>query len=216
MKAPTAGHITETAQPLARKLRDLIRLGGDNRKKQRRRDEITSRSSVKCWLNYADTNRTPVNDSTIVQAKAQTVQAAAPEKVAEVQPSALTEQKTIAEPAVVEPAGEEPAVEPQTVSHPIGCENYRHLISQYDWNIDTALQIAHAESGCNPSAVGDNFVIAGIYAPSCGLFQVRTLSSRPPCDALKDPATNIEWAYRIYQGQGYGAWSVCSTKVSCW
>lgn len=155
--------------------------------------------------------QTPVNNSTTTKAKAQTVQAAAPEKVAEVT-QALTEQKV----EVVPEPQPTPQVEVAQVSHPIGCENYRHLISQYDWNVDTFLQIAHAESGCNPSAVGDNRVIGGIYAPSCGLFQVRTLSSRPPCEELKDPATNIAWAYRIYQGQGLGAWSVCKTVVNCW
>lgn len=120
------------------------------------------------------------------------------------QPEVQPEQATVETPAPIE-----------QVSHPVGCENYRQLISQYDWNVDTFLQIASAESGCNPYAVGDNRVIGGIYAPSCGLFQVRTLASRPSCEELKDPATNIAWAYRIYQGQGHGAWSVCRTKVNC-
>lgn len=101
---------------------------------------------------------------------------------------------------------------PETV---VGCEHYRHLIEQYNWNVDVFLAIAKAESGCNPLAVGDTNPIRGVLAPSCGLFQVRTLSSRPSCEALKDPATNIAWAYRIYQGQGYGAWSVCTAKVEC-
>lgn len=64
------------------------------------------------------------------------------------------------------------------------------------------------ESTCNPYAVGDAYTIGGIYAPSCGLLQVRTLAGRPDCESLKDPATNIEWGYRIWQSQGYMAWSV--------
>jgi hypothetical protein len=44
---------------------------------------------------------TPVNNSTVVRVKARTVQAASPEKVAEVKSSAPTEQKTIVEPATV-------------------------------------------------------------------------------------------------------------------
>lgn len=156
---------------------------------------------------------TPVNNSSTVKANAQYVRDVVPDTATEVKSSAQ-EQKAVVETGVVEQSGNEPDVTPQT-SHPTGCENYRQLISQYDWNQETALQIANAESGCNPQAVGDQFEIAGIYAPSCGLFQVRTLSSRPSCEALKDPATNIAWAYRIYQGQGYGAWSVCSYKVSC-
>lgn len=103
-----------------------------------------------------------------------------------------------------------------SVQHPIGCENYRELVSQYDWNVSVMLQIMKAESSCNPSSVGDNYPIRGLLAPSCGLFQIRTLSSRPSCEALKDPATNIAWAYRIYQGQGYPAWTVCRTKVACY
>ena len=106
-------------------------------------------------------------------------------------------------------------VKPEPIQHPIGCENYRQLISQYNWNVNVMLQIAQAESGCNPSAVGDTWVIRGLYAPSCGLFQVRTLAGRPDCESLKDPATNIAWAYKIYMGQGYPAWSVCKTKVNC-
>lgn len=114
-----------------------------------------------------------------------------------------------------------PTTEPEQTPQPqpapvVGCEHYRHLIEQYNWNVNVFLAIAKAESGCNPLAVGDTNPIRGVLAPSCGLFQVRTLSSRPSCEALKDPATNIAWAYRIYQGQGYGAWSVCKAKVDCW
>lgn len=115
---------------------------------------------------------------------------------------------------VVAPAP--PAPEPQPVQHPVGCENYQHLINQYNWNKTVMTAICQAESSGNPSAVGDTRVIGGIYAPSCGLFQIRTLQGRPSCEALKDPATNVAWAYRIYLGQGYNAWSVCRSKVSCY
>jgi len=94
------------------------------------------------------------------------------------------------------------------VSTPVGCEHYRSLVAQYSWNVDTMMYAMQHESGCNPNAVGDNYVIGGIYAPSCGLLQVRTLAGRPSCEALKDPATNIATAYGIWQGQGYRAWSV--------
>lgn len=100
--------------------------------------------------------------------------------------------------------------------YPKGCENYRNLISQYNWNIDVALQVMRAESGCNPNAVGDNRVIGGIYAPSCGLFQIRTLKGRPSCDQLQNPTTNVEWAYKLYQASGWKPWSVCKTKVKCY
>jgi len=64
------------------------------------------------------------------------------------------------------------------------------------------------ESTCNTNAVGDDRVIAGVYAPSCGLLQIRTLAGRPDCESLKDPATNIATAYQIWLSQGYMAWSV--------
>lgn len=89
------------------------------------------------------------------------------------------------------------------------CEQYRYLVEQYSgWNVDTMMYAMKKESSCNTSSVGDNRIIGGIYAPSCGLLQIRTLQGRPTCEQLKDPATNIQWAYKIWQGQGYSAWSV--------
>jgi len=128
------------------------------------------------------------------------------------------------EPVIPQPEPEQPVVEtaaavqppaPKPV-HPVGCEHYRALVSQYDWNVEVALQVMRYESGCNPNAVGDQRVIGGIYAPSCGLMQIRTLQGRPDCETLKDPATNLEWAYKLYQGSGWKPWSVCRTKVSCY
>lgn len=110
----------------------------------------------------------------------------------------------------------EEAPQPQVVKHPIGCEHYRALLSQYNWNVEVALQVMRAESGCNPNAVGDNYAIRGLYAPSCGLMQIRTLQGRPSCEQLKNPTTNIEWAYKLYRASGWQPWSVCKTKVSCY
>jgi hypothetical protein len=102
--------------------------------------------------------------------------------------------------------------EPQpqaVVQHPTNCEAYRGLISQYNWNVETMMTAMRLESGCNPGAVGDNYPIAGILAPSCGLLQVRTISpERGTCEQLKDPAFNIQKAYEIWLGQGYRAWTV--------
>lgn len=133
---------------------------------------------------------------------------------AEVQAVGRAEQTHVEE-AVVSP---QPIPQPEPViTHPTGCENYRQLVAQAGLPVDIFLRIASAESGCNPYAVGDQFEINGIYAPSCGLFQIRTLAGRPSCEELKDPATNIAWAYRIYQGQGLGAWSVCTNgKANCY
>lgn len=91
---------------------------------------------------------------------------------------------------------------------PVSCESYRHLVTKYSWDVETMMYAMRKESGCNTNAVGDNYVIGGVYAPSCGLLQVRTLPGRPSCDELKDPAKNIATAYQIWLSQGYGAWSV--------
>ena len=137
--------------------------------------------------------------SVAVADESQTVEAKANEQVQEVQ----------------EPSPQ-PQIVPVTEPQPVGCEQYRSLLNQYDWNVNTILAIMNAESSCNTYAVGDNYPINGLYAPSCGLLQIRTLSSRPTCDQLKDPATNIAWGYKIYTSQGYGAWSVCKYKVACY
>ena len=69
--------------------------------------------------------------------------------------------------------------------------------------------ICMGESGGNPNAVGDNYVIAGLYAPSCGLWQIRTLKGRPTCEELKNPQTNLEWAWKISnQGTNWKPWTV--------
>jgi hypothetical protein len=106
-------------------------------------------------------------------------------------------------------------IQPPKPSHPRGCENYKSLLERYHWNVDTMLKIMYAESRCNPMAVGDDYPIRGLHAPSCGLMQVRTLTGRPDCQSLKDPSINIDWAWKIYQSQGYKAWTVCRTVVNC-
>lgn len=96
-----------------------------------------------------------------------------------------------------------------------GCEQYRKLISQYDWNVRTMMAVMEAESfnrvekiSCDSAVVGDDFPIAGVHKVSCGLFQVRTVAEwRGTCDQLKDPEFNVSIAYKIYQGQGMSAWS---------
>ena len=98
---------------------------------------------------------------------------------------------------------------PQPVPTPKqGCEAYRAEVAKYDWNITIAMAIMKAESGCRSNAVGDNYPIRGLHAPSCGLMQIRSLQGRPSCEQLKDPATNIAWAYKLYLGSGWYPWSV--------
>lgn len=115
--------------------------------------------------------------------------------------------------APVQTQPEVKAVEPP--SYPIGCENYVAEASKYNWNVTIAVNIMRAESGCNPYSVGDNRVINGLYAPSCGLMQIRTLQGRPSCEQLKDPATNIQWAYKLYSNRGnWNDWSVCKNGAA--
>lgn len=97
---------------------------------------------------------------------------------------------------------------------PTNCEAYRRIAARYSWNVNSALDVMHKESGCNPYAVGDNYPINGLYAPSCGLFQVRTLRDRPSCEQLKNPETNIAWAYRLYQANGWQPWTVCNKGIA--
>jgi len=93
---------------------------------------------------------------------------------------------------------------PKTAS----CEEFRPIFEKYPWDVEYMLYICKLESGGNVNAVGDLHPINGLLAPSCGLMQIRTLSGRPSCEELKDPEINIEWAWIIYQKQGYRAWSV--------
>jgi hypothetical protein len=100
---------------------------------------------------------------------------------------------------------------PQTpVPQPVaqGCESYRAIVSQYNWDANVAMAVMQAESSCNHVAVGDNWAINGLHAPSCGLFQIRTLPNRPGCEQLKDPNTNVAWAYKLYLARGWQPWSV--------
>lgn len=97
-----------------------------------------------------------------------------------------------------------------------GCEQYRPLFEKYEWDVKIAMAIMGAETRgrCNADAVGDNYPINGLLAVSCGLMQVRTLVGRPDCETLKNPATNIEWAHKIYQAsvaRGSSGWYPWST-----
>ena len=146
----------------------------------------------------------PANlNNSVASHKKQTVQAKANE----------TAQTSI--PEVQEPSPQPPKVtEPE---HPIGCENYRSLVSQYNWNVNVALNVMRAESGCNPYAIGDGhltFYQGGAkYGMSCGMFQVRYLPGRPTCSTLQIPSENIAYAYNLYKASGWKPWSVCNKGI---
>lgn len=130
-------------------------------------------------------SRTPVNKVTKVEARAKTVQVAAPEKAAVQTP---TEQKTLATPAAV-------AI-PQT-QVPQGCAAYVPLLQKYDWDYHVMAAVMQAESNCNSNAASPpNY--DGLH--DYGLMQLHG-------QEIYDPADNIAHAYTIWQRQGYKAWS---------
>ena len=127
---------------------------------------------------------------------------------------------TLASAKTAEPVAPQPAPQPAptpapgpSAGVPGDCQSYRPLVAKYDWSVEVALAVMRAESGCNPAAIGDRH----IPPVSCGLFQVRTLDGRPSCEALQDPATNVEWAHKIFASGGWRHWSVCNNGiVSCY
>ncbi len=79
-----------------------------------------------------------------------------------------------------------------------GCNAYKHLLAQYDWNTQVMAAVMQAESSCNPNAVSPvNYDGVRDY----GIMQLHG-------QEIYDPATNIAHAYRLWTTQGYHAWSV--------
>lgn len=95
----------------------------------------------------------------------------------------------------------------KTVVQHKGCEAYKHLIAQYDWDLQVATAVMRAESGCNPTATNKANRNGSVDR---GLFQVNSVHKAKVgnLDDLYDPATNIRIAYRVYLGSGWKAWSV--------
>lgn len=92
-----------------------------------------------------------------------------------------------------------------------GVEQWRGLVSQYDWPVDQALTIMYRESHglsvCNSSL-------------SCGIFQVHypshwkrmlELWGSDDINLLLDPVHNVQIAYDIWYDSGgnFSAWDTC-------
>lgn len=98
-----------------------------------------------------------------------------------------------------------------------GCDAVRAEASKYsDWDPNIITAIAHEEGlyqgqPCNVEAHGDGhltFQVNGkTYGYSVSALQVRILPGREHCDAY-DIKINVECAHAIWQGQGYGAWTM--------
>lgn len=97
------------------------------------------------------------------------------------------------------------------------CEQYRGLIEQYDWPIETAMQICRDESRGYPEAFNqrdrhyaDRAHTQLICVGSGGLFQVACFWPKKlgyESGKLYDPAANIAMAYQIWKKQGWTPWS---------
>ena len=96
----------------------------------------------------------------------------------------------------------DPQIRQQVVAS-AGCEQYRAEVSKYGWNVNIALAVMYAESGCNPNAASPT--------NDHGLMQLHGIR-------IYDPAQNIAYAYnnKYLQG-GWSHWTVCTKGlVNCW
>ena len=84
------------------------------------------------------------------------------------------------------------------------CEEFRELVEKYPWNSKVMLAIARAESNCNPRSDNSGLNANGTY--DYGLFQINSVHGHSR-SILANPAKNIEIAFKIWQSQGYRAWS---------
>lgn len=144
---------------------------------------------------------TPVNKSTTTAAKAKTVQVAAPEKAAEVT-QALTEQKTVVEPAPVETP-----VQPPTLS------THEELMSQAgidqnDWA--AADYIVSHESSWSDSATEPN---SGAYGLCQSLPAIKMASAGS--DWQTNPVTQLKWC-NDYAQTRYGGWQGAYAHWTAW
>jgi len=76
-------------------------------------------------------------------------------------------------------------------------------------DLATAVAIALAESGGDPSVIGDK-TLAPSNGPSYGLWQINIGSSANPQYAgenLLDPQTNANIAFEMYSAKGFRPWS---------
>jgi hypothetical protein len=89
------------------------------------------------------------------------------------------------------------------VTYPINCEAYRPLVEKYNWNVNVAMAVMYAESGCNPNAVSPT--------NDHGLFQLHGIP-------IYNPAQNVAYAYHNkYMQGGWSHWVVCTRGiVRCW
>lgn len=80
------------------------------------------------------------------------------------------------------------------------CEQWRPLVEKYNWDVELAMAIMQAESGCNPNAA-NNADNHGVCMGSFGLFQISCHGGQ-----IYDPAKNVAAAWGKYQNNGWLPW----------
>lgn len=85
------------------------------------------------------------------------------------------------------------------------CEQWRALVSRFDWNADIVLLVMKNESGCNPNNISTNKNGSHDY----GLMQLNNIQ-------ILDPAANIEYAYyHKYVSARRGAYNFSAWYAVC-
>ena len=93
-------------------------------------------------------------------------------------------------------------------------QTLEEYICTFDWDCQTALAVARAESGMRCDAQNVN----RSNSLDAGLFQINSVHLRKGwrIGDLLNCRQNTEYAFEIYQGSGWSAWSVCKNgKVNC-
>lgn len=88
-----------------------------------------------------------------------------------------------------------------------GCERYKSVFEQYQWNVHTALAICQAESGGNVYALSPT--------RDRGLMQINSVHADKvdyDLNKLYNPYTNIRVAYTVYLSQGWHGWSTYNNR----
>lgn len=114
------------------------------------------------------------------------------------QEKAPTEQQTVSKTETVVATVQPEQLAPQ----PQGCDSYRTMFSQYDWNVTTAIAVCKAESGGDTNALSS----------TCdrGLMQINCVHADMvdgDLSKLYNPTINISVAHRVYLSQGWAGWS---------
>lgn len=89
------------------------------------------------------------------------------------------------------------------------CEyTVRDMISQYDWNENTAYAVMMAESRGNPNAFNPEWHNG--CQGSVGLFQIACIHD--DVEKLKNPEYNVKRAYELWKQHGWGIWGAYSNN----